>query len=332
MQLSVLIIITLLFSFSSHAKDKNGNLEFFSTVNLELVHQQCKENYIAAEKKFAEQNKRNEGLLNEALKHQGVIDSILGETKGTVENAQSPFGQFVDNYFAQERPRIGSANILIDKNQQVHLNDSLDSSSGMKGAGFALGSESSDNRLSFQFRFRGNCIGEVKDCKVVPRESIVNVRVLRKENGTLSYNYELNKHAEPIVRDIDSPLSKLGFYGKESAITGRVKNPFAVQDFMSLEQRKFEAFMKKEVGEACFQYISDLNRQAPHENNPHENNPNENRPHEFKPHELGGVEEVQAPELFTGLNRHLSSGALKRQPASLNQPLSDDESNNQDAQ
>lgn len=317
-----LILILISFISIQSQADEDDKLEFFSAVNSELVHQQCEESYKAAEKKFEKQNRPAQKLLEEAMDHQGVIDTIVGNTKDVVENAETPYGKFVQDYFSKERPSIGMANILVQKDQRIELANDSNIKANLKGAGFALGSESSRNRLSFRFRFQGNCVAtKLKDCKTTPRESILNVRVLKDAQGDLKYQYELDKHAEPVKRDEKSALSQIGFYGNGSVIKGQVKNQSAVADFMNLEQKKFEQFMIKEVGKACFDYIADKNKAAPHEIRPHEFKPHEFKPHETRPHELGGAE-----ELFTGLNRHLTSGALKRQPAALEVTIDENES------
>ena len=219
----------------------NDNLGFISKINSELIQQQCEESYKAAEKLYLENNSSNHDLIKDAMAHQEVINSIIGETKSAIEDTEGPFHEFIQEYFSHERPTIGRANVLVQKDQRVDIKDNPNVRSHLNGAGFAIGLESSRKRISFRFRFHGNCIAtNINECNTTPRESILNVRVFQGDEGELKYSYELDKHAFNRNNRGESSLGQLGFYRKENAFKGTVRNQTAVEDFMNLEKRSFK--------------------------------------------------------------------------------------------
>lgn len=288
----------------SHADSVTGDIKFISDINAELITKQCQEDFSAAEMEYKELKQTDESLVQGAKQHQEIIDQIIARAQTLVEDHGSPYGKFVEDYFSGNAKALGMANIRIAKEPRVNLDVGDSVESYLRGAGFALGSESTSSRLSFRFRYQGTCISsQLNDCRTTPRESIVNVRVLKEKSGNIIYTYELDKHAEPIKSDSQSILSRIGFYGSQSAIKARVANVNAIEEFIMAHGQDFDSFMQAKVGKACFELVTGV---KPHEAAPHEMKPHEFKPHEAKPHEEG------AAALFSGLSRR---SLINRAPA-----------------
>lgn len=306
MILKVLFLMSFAANVSADTVSANKGFEIISSINAELIITQCQEDYKLAEAKYSELNNQEQTLIDSAVAQQKVIDQIIERTKSLVEDINSPYGEFVTNYFNGNLQALGMANIRVKKEPRFDLVTGNDVESFMKGVGFALGSESTSDRLSFQFRFFGTCqSNNPQDCKTVPRESYINVRVTKDELGRAVYKYELDKFAEPIKNDSQSVLSQLGFYGSKSAIQAQVFNMYAVEDFIRAHGQDFETFMTGQVGKSCYDFVAGGGTQ--------DSAPHEIKPHEFKPHEEG------AAALFSGLSRGIENGSIDRAPASASE-------------